>query len=793
MTTYTVYADACSPTYLDAHVVLYYKLEENAFDYSEELIPLDFTAGTTPDRTTGVVGYGQKFTAANSDYMNTAASTDVLNGAFTVSIWYNLTTSTNYHRLWDVVSKPAANYYGTGVYVQPDGTIDIQSFTGAASTNFKTTTSTALADAKQYHLAFTYTPADAIDVYINGTEAAYGTHTAGTIGWNGAGQSFYLCKRSLSNEYYCDGIADEIATFDVALNETCIDYIMDNKAQYPFSPPDVDPPAVNLTYPLNGTHYNNYNGNITINISEAGNCTLNDSNWAFYDYDAAHYNYTFYRAGTPNGNYSIQYRCRDASYNWNNATFWFVVDTTYPTITIYSPMNGSIYNANVMVNVSYYDTFLWQTNTTIKNSTGGTVYTNQSGYLYGQLYYNITEYWNIATFPDGIYNITYEAVDTHTTTEFKEQPTTETTTKDGETLTTYKADLADITFKTPDDIKLDTTTYSDRWEQTFTAITKPPATSYITISADNIVYLEHSPYPCHFIIPIGMKGYWYDCVGLKNPKVTKITDTEYMITYNFIQAVTTKSLGGLNYINKTAWLELDRTAPTITSNTTTSNTNTVQLTFNTSENVTVYWRFGLNCSGSTTGSEALSDSFTLQQLLLNDGTTYYYNVTLNDSINTNSYCINITTTSSGGGVTCLACLNTTFDCSLNYTENTTGYYLKQEYCEGGNPKMIIAALVLAPIIFGLILMLATFSLGKEHAVLKIALFLLAPISFWASMRIGLLSIVRFYDWDELELVVSQDVYWSGILFFIMLTYFLLYVFIKAIRTAAQERRQNIEY
>lgn len=111
----------------------------------------------------------------------------------------------------------------------------------------------------------------------------------------------------------------------------------------------------------------------------------------------------------------------------------------------------------------------------------------------------------------------------------------------------------------------------------------------------------------------------------------------------------------------------------------------------------------------------------------------------------------------------------------------------------GESKMIIAVTILLPIIFGIILLVAGISLGQHHAPIKYFTFFMAVISFWASMHFAMLGVVKFYNFPELQSLIGSTVYWTGWVFAILLTYFLIYIFYSVIHMAAQRKKERLEY
>lgn len=113
--------------------------------------------------------------------------------------------------------------------------------------------------------------------------------------------------------------------------------------------------------------------------------------------------------------------------------------------------------------------------------------------------------------------------------------------------------------------------------------------------------------------------------------------------------------------------------------------------------------------------------------------------------------------------------------------------------ESEKSKMIIAAIIIIPMLLGLFMLLSSFFLGEEHRVLKIGLFLLSFIPFFTSMHFGMLSVVKFFNFPELQEAIGSTVYWTGISFTIVITYFIIYLFHKAIRTMGEKKAEELEY
>lgn len=112
---------------------------------------------------------------------------------------------------------------------------------------------------------------------------------------------------------------------------------------------------------------------------------------------------------------------------------------------------------------------------------------------------------------------------------------------------------------------------------------------------------------------------------------------------------------------------------------------------------------------------------------------------------------------------------------------------------GGKDKMILAIITLIPLIFGFFMLIGAVSLGKDHHVLKIFLFLLSPITVWVSFHFGMISLVYTHGLPELQEAIGDTTYWMAWLFFFFISYFLIYTIWKWAGTIAQKKKERIEY
>jgi hypothetical protein len=107
---------------------------------------------------------------------------------------------------------------------------------------------------------------------------------------------------------------------------------------------------------------------------------------------------------------------------------------------------------------------------------------------------------------------------------------------------------------------------------------------------------------------------------------------------------------------------------------------------------------------------------------------------------------------------------------------------------GGNP---LAAIILLPVLFGILLMVGAFQLDDEHKVLKVILFLFSYLMVFMSFWFGLQTVVRYYYFTALQDSISTVTWVIGISLFVILSYFLIYAFVMSIHIAAQKKQDKV--
>lgn len=110
----------------------------------------------------------------------------------------------------------------------------------------------------------------------------------------------------------------------------------------------------------------------------------------------------------------------------------------------------------------------------------------------------------------------------------------------------------------------------------------------------------------------------------------------------------------------------------------------------------------------------------------------------------------------------------------------------------GTP-MMIAIIILLPMLLSFLFLIGAASLGEDHHVMKISLFLLSIIPFFISMHLALISVVKFYEFTDMQGVIGNTTYWFAIIFGVIVTYFLIYLFYTIVQNMRDKKEKGLEY
>jgi hypothetical protein len=152
---------------------------------------------------------------------------------------------------------------------------------------------------------------------------------------------------------------------------------------------------------------------------------------------------------------------------------------------------------------------------------------------------------------------------------------------------------------------------------------------------------------------------------------------------------------------------------------------------------------------------------------------------------------------------------------FNYTlsnANTSGEYQTIVYCSNGvsngysfftfklnysgdneQPSAFLTIILLLPLLFAIVFMIGSLTMGTDHVALKIFLFLLSLCSYFISAYFGIISLVKFYVFPELNDALALSVVVIGFILFAVVCYFVMYIFQKAVHAVAQKKKEELEY
>ena len=146
-------------------------------------------------------------------------------------------------------------------------------------------------------------------------------------------------------------------------------------------------------------------------------------------------------------------------------------------------------------------------------------------------------------------------------------------------------------------------------------------------------------------------------------------------------------------------------------------------------------------------------------------------------LNASVYFLNFTTTLGEGDYIVRLCDNSTREVRVKEDED----------------NMIIAAIILLPMILAIMLVYGALKLSDDHVAFKIGMFLLSPIFFFTSLHFGTLAIIKFYNFPALQNAIGSTVYWFGIVFGVIVSYFVIYLIAQMFHAAAQKEDARLRY
>ena len=420
---------------------------------------------------------------------------------------------------------------------------------------------------KWYMVTATYdSSTNNMSLYVNGTldvnktiiynlatgTVVLGTTHGGTIGLEGCLDEVAIWNRSLK--------ADEVAD------------IYDNLRFYPnfavtISTP-ADPTFINPTPADNAFN----NTNQTINISHPSGTAINyylyvnDETYIFNETQEGT-NYKSFATNFSDGVYEYKASVQNITSGLfsSNISRTLTIDTVTPTITIGSNNNFSIDNStiinnfisNLSIDISFFDTNLFQTLINITNESNASSYSKLNTSITGTTV-NVSEIVNMNTWSIGNYTVKLTTTDEHTAQEIKQYGVLK-----GFNYLRYiteEGNIIKIESKTIP-LTFSTTKQKDRYNFNFNYLFQKSTYKFRITSDNKISYIQNSKHAGHFVI-IGSngRGNWIDFNPIKKKDIiiTKFDDYTYEveITSKGMKKFVFSSLGGLNTVEVNYLLRL---------------------------------------------------------------------------------------------------------------------------------------------------------------------------------------------------------------------------------------------
>ena len=138
---------------------------------------------------------------------------------------------------------------------------------------------------------------------------------------------------------------------------------------------------------------------------------------------------------------------------------------------------------------------------------------------------------------------------------------------------------------------------------------------------------------------------------------------------------------------------------------------------------------------------------------------------------------------------------------FNFTEEV-GYYViklsdgstREVYViEEEDGKMIVGVLILIPMILAFFLLIGAMNLNEEHSILKMFMYMIGIALFWISMHIGTLSLIKFYEWPELEELLGTITWITGLIFITLISYFAINIIYKIFIGIGAKKQEKLKY
>ena len=111
----------------------------------------------------------------------------------------------------------------------------------------------------------------------------------------------------------------------------------------------------------------------------------------------------------------------------------------------------------------------------------------------------------------------------------------------------------------------------------------------------------------------------------------------------------------------------------------------------------------------------------------------------------------------------------------------------------GDDSLISAIITLIPLVMAIVFMIGSFTLSERHSVLKWYFMLMSLISFYIAFHFGLVNVVRYMNFPELQDLIGSTTYWYTILIGGVFLYLMIYLVYMLFTSAARKKQERLEY
>jgi hypothetical protein len=131
--------------------------------------------------------------------------------------------------------------------------------------------------------------------------------------------------------------------------------------------------------------------------------------------------------------------------------------------------------------------------------------------------------------------------------------------------------------------------------------------------------------------------------------------------------------------------------------------------------------------------------------------------------------------------------------STEYGYVSSSFKVTEGGVEPREPSSIFAILALLPMLLAVIFIIGGVTMGEDHTAFKIFSYIMSLVMYYASMFFTLIVIKQFYVFSELTDGMITYLYLFTIVFVLIVTYFIIYLIIKATLAAGQAKDGRLQY